>query len=82
MAASLLLSVLLLFTSSVKPAFALIGDPGPYPYGDIEAIIANVPTGDRWLQHMEEELLPFENFDLYSLGWYTYQVERIQDWNK
>lgn len=66
MAASLLLSVVLLFVSGVTPAFALVKNPGSsYLYNvavakdDVATIIEEIPEGDRWLQHLEEDLLPF-----------------------
>lgn len=59
MAASVLLSFMLLFVSSVQPALALVSSNAQYPDNNIDAIIADVPTGERWLQHLEEDLLPF-----------------------
>ncbi|MGK7904709.1 MAG: hypothetical protein AB4352_25550 [Hormoscilla sp.] len=59
MAASLLLSFALLFVYGVTPASAFVSEARQYADDNIEAIIADVPTGDRWLQHLEEDLLPF-----------------------
>ncbi|MEM9541178.1 MAG: hypothetical protein AAGA60_16950 [Cyanobacteria bacterium P01_E01_bin.42] len=55
MVASLWLSFVLLFSSGVAPALAVVDPHSVY----IEDIIANVPTGDRWIQHLHQDLLPF-----------------------
>ena len=48
------LSLLLFLLFSAMPtAEAFTSD------NDIESIISGVPTGDRWLQHLNDELLPF-----------------------
>lgn len=57
MVASLWLSFVLLFASGVAPAFALVDSTSLSP--NIDEIIADVPTGDRWLQHLQDDLLPF-----------------------
>ncbi|MFB2979627.1 N-acyl-D-glucosamine 2-epimerase [Microseira sp. BLCC-F43] len=59
MASSLLLSFVLLWGSGVAPAFAFVSESRQYPVDNIEAIIADVPTGDRWLEHLKDDLLPF-----------------------
>ncbi|NEP05184.1 MAG: hypothetical protein F6K34_10315, partial [Okeania sp. SIO4D6] len=63
MAASIFLSFTLLFVSSVQPALALVSSTHQYPVDNIDGIIADVPTGERWLQHLEEDLLPFWTMD-------------------
>ncbi|WP_293165313.1 AGE family epimerase/isomerase [Okeania sp. SIO2C9] len=63
MAASVFLSFTLLFVSSVQPALALVSSTAQYPVDNIDGIIADVPTGERWLQHLEEDLLPFWEMD-------------------
>ncbi|NET14404.1 MAG: hypothetical protein F6K08_17030, partial [Okeania sp. SIO1H6] len=63
MAASIFLSFTLLFVSSVQPALALVSSTHQYPVDNIDGIIADVPTGERWLQHLEEDLLPFWEMD-------------------
>lgn len=61
MATSLLMSLILLFASNIQPAQAYVLDSSESQYAtnDIEAIIADVPNGYRWLEHLEEDLLPF-----------------------
>lgn len=59
MAASALLSFVLLFAFGVAPAIARDYSYSPYADDDIQAIIDDVPTGDRWIQHLNEDLLPF-----------------------
>lgn len=56
---SLCLSVTFFFTSlGVSTAQALV-ETKQYPVNNIDLIINSVPTGDRWLEHLEEDLLPF-----------------------
>lgn len=59
MAASLLLSFALLCVYGVTPASAFVSEARQYPVDNIDGIISDVPTGGRWLQHLEEDLLPF-----------------------
>lgn len=59
MATSTLLSVLLLFVSTVGPASAQVSPKYQYPVDDTEEIIDGIYTGDRWIDHLNNDLLPF-----------------------
>ncbi len=56
---SLCLCVMLFLTSLGVPAAQAFVKTKQYPVDNIELIINSVPTGERWIQHLEEDLLPF-----------------------
>ena len=45
------------------PAWALVDLQAQYPINNTDEIINNVPTGKRWIEHLEEDLLPFWTMD-------------------
>ncbi|NES00063.1 MAG: hypothetical protein F6J86_40740 [Symploca sp. SIO1B1] len=62
MATSLLLAITFLLVSTVPPAFSLVADDAQAT--DIETIIVDIPTGDRWLEHLKNDLLPFWDMEV------------------
>jgi len=51
-----------LISLGVPEAHALVAAK-QYPVNNIDLIINAVPEGDRWLQHLNEDLLPFWTMD-------------------
>ena len=58
-ALSLCLGVMFFLTSLGVPTAQALVESRQYPVNNIGLIINSVPTGERWLQHLKEDLLPF-----------------------
>ncbi|MDJ0677655.1 MAG: hypothetical protein QNJ36_20105 [Calothrix sp. MO_167.B42] len=56
---SLCLCVLFFLTSLGVPDAEALVESKQYPVNNIDLIINAVPKGDRWIQHLKEDLLPF-----------------------
>ena len=60
---SLCLCVMFFLTSLGVPDAKALVETKHYPVNNIDLIINAVPTGDRWIQHLNEDLLPFWTMD-------------------
>jgi len=60
---SLCLGVMFFLTSLGVPDAKALVETKHYPVNNIDLIINAVPTGDRWIQHLNEDLLPFWTMD-------------------
>lgn len=58
-ALSLCLAVMFFLTSFGVPAAQAFVETKQYPVDNIELIINALPKGDRWIEHLNEDLLPF-----------------------
>ncbi|BAZ31789.1 cellobiose 2-epimerase [Cylindrospermum sp. NIES-4074] len=58
-ALSLCLSVMFFLISLGVPTAQALVESKQYPVNNIDLIINAVPTGARWLEHLEDDLLPF-----------------------
>ncbi|MEO0970601.1 MAG: hypothetical protein AAFX80_20310, partial [Cyanobacteria bacterium J06639_18] len=56
---SLSFAVMFFLTSFGVPVAQALVETKQYPVNNIELIMNAVPKGDRWIQHLNEDLLPF-----------------------
>jgi mannose/cellobiose epimerase-like protein (N-acyl-D-glucosamine 2-epimerase family) len=62
-ALSLCMCLMLFLISLGTPAAQALVESREYPSDNIDGIISAVPKGDRWLKHLNEDLLPFWTMD-------------------